>query len=235
MATVRIQPKHQFDGGVLIPASAASGKVLVSDASGNATWQSASSTLVLDTTATDIAMNGTQAAGATGKAADAGHVHPSDTSRVASASTGAQMTRPSKRAPSANITITTGSGAWQTLAMNTIVFDDDGLSITNGFKALTAGYYLVMAKLYLQNNTPSASALYVGTSLNGGTPEANQYEASVPVSGVWDKGYCANYKLAANDTLIPQFFATISGSGWLFVGGGAGQNWNSWFSVQRVA
>ncbi len=40
----------------------------------------------LDTTASDIQMNGTQAAGSTGKAADAGHVHPSDTSRAPIAS-----------------------------------------------------------------------------------------------------------------------------------------------------
>lgn len=40
----------------------------------------------LDATATDIQMDGTQAAGTTGKAADAGHVHPTDTSRAPLAS-----------------------------------------------------------------------------------------------------------------------------------------------------
>ena len=40
---------------------------------------------VIDVTSTDIAMNGTQAAGSTGKVADAGHVHPTDTSRAEAA------------------------------------------------------------------------------------------------------------------------------------------------------
>ena len=40
------------------------------------------STIVVDTTASDFQMNGTAAAGSVGKIADAGHVHPTDTSRA---------------------------------------------------------------------------------------------------------------------------------------------------------
>jgi len=55
----------------------ASGEVLTSDGSGNLTLQTpAASAVTIDTTATDIQALGTQAAGSTGKAADAGHVHP---------------------------------------------------------------------------------------------------------------------------------------------------------------
>jgi hypothetical protein len=49
-----------------------SGEVLVTNSGTSATWQT-----LLDTTATDIQPLGNQAAGAVGKAADAGHVHPS--------------------------------------------------------------------------------------------------------------------------------------------------------------
>lgn len=59
-----------------IPAGAASGLVLTSDAQGNATWQASGSGVTLDTSAGDIQPLGSQAAGSTGKAADAGHVHP---------------------------------------------------------------------------------------------------------------------------------------------------------------
>jgi len=66
-----------FGGPLAITGVApADGKVLTSDADGPATWQVAPTGYVLDTTAADIAALGAQAAGATGKAADAGHVHP---------------------------------------------------------------------------------------------------------------------------------------------------------------
>lgn len=54
----------------------------------SANWQQIGSSggVTLDTTATDIQMDGVQAAGSTGKAADAGHVHPTDTSRAPLAS-----------------------------------------------------------------------------------------------------------------------------------------------------
>lgn len=39
MATRRLQAKQQLDGGLVVPAGAAAGLVLGSDASGNATWQ----------------------------------------------------------------------------------------------------------------------------------------------------------------------------------------------------
>jgi len=48
--------------------------------------------VVLDTTAGDIAPLGAQAAGATGKAADAGHVHPVPTAVIVTAADGATVT-----------------------------------------------------------------------------------------------------------------------------------------------
>lgn len=74
--------------GAQMPTGAGAGNVLASDAAGNLTLQpvsaaslpSATTTtqgaVILDGTAADIAPLGVQAAGSTGKAADAGHVHP---------------------------------------------------------------------------------------------------------------------------------------------------------------
>jgi hypothetical protein len=62
-----------------VTTGATSGYVLTSDASGNATWVAGGGGgggASLDSTAADIQPSGIQAAGAIGKAADAGHVHP---------------------------------------------------------------------------------------------------------------------------------------------------------------
>jgi len=53
-----------------------SGQVLTASSGTAASWQTPASGVVLDTTASDIAPLGTQSAGSIGKAADAGHVHP---------------------------------------------------------------------------------------------------------------------------------------------------------------
>lgn len=62
--------------GVATPSSApAAGQVLTATSPTASAWQ-ASSSVQIDGTATDIKPLGTQAAGTVGKAADAGHVHP---------------------------------------------------------------------------------------------------------------------------------------------------------------
>jgi hypothetical protein len=53
---------------------------------GDNTWATPTAGVVIDSTASDIQMDGTQSAGSIGKAADAGHVHPTDTSRAPLAS-----------------------------------------------------------------------------------------------------------------------------------------------------
>ena len=58
-------------GGVAISGTAAANKVIDGTGAAAAAW-----TTYLDATATDITADGTQAAGAVGQAADAGHVHP---------------------------------------------------------------------------------------------------------------------------------------------------------------
>jgi hypothetical protein len=63
--------KHVITAGALLS--------LLGNSSGIA---GASATLVLDTQAADIKMDGVADAGSTGKAADAGHIHPTDTSRA---------------------------------------------------------------------------------------------------------------------------------------------------------
>jgi hypothetical protein len=63
--------------GVALPASAPSsaGQVLTATSGTATTWSTPAAGVTLDTTSADIQPLGTQAAGATGKAADASHVH----------------------------------------------------------------------------------------------------------------------------------------------------------------
>lgn len=62
--------------GVTISNAPTTGEALIATGTAAASWQSFSGGVTLDSTATDILPDGTQAAGSTGKAADAGHVHP---------------------------------------------------------------------------------------------------------------------------------------------------------------
>ncbi len=63
--------------GVTLPASAPSAnQVLTATNSTTTTWTTPAGGVTLDSTASDIQPLGNQAAGAVGKAADAGHVHP---------------------------------------------------------------------------------------------------------------------------------------------------------------
>jgi hypothetical protein len=62
--------------GISLPGSAPSAnQVLTALSSVTTTWSTPTTGVILDTTASDIAPLGTQAAGSIGKAADAGHVH----------------------------------------------------------------------------------------------------------------------------------------------------------------
>jgi hypothetical protein len=61
--------------GVAVSGVPAVGYVPTATGPGAATWQAAGAGVAIDTTAGDIAPLGVQAAGAIGKAADAGHVH----------------------------------------------------------------------------------------------------------------------------------------------------------------
>ena len=85
--------------GITLPASAptCAGQVLTSTSTSATAWQTGSGGVTLDTVATDIQPLGVQAAGATGFAADAGHIHPvqSWSTGVSPSALGAiQMTMP---------------------------------------------------------------------------------------------------------------------------------------------
>ena len=62
--------------GISISGTPSSGQILIASSSSAASWQTSGASLTLDSTATDIQALGNQAVGATGKAADAGHIHP---------------------------------------------------------------------------------------------------------------------------------------------------------------
>jgi hypothetical protein len=62
--------------GVAIGNAPTLGYALIATGTSGASWQSFSGGVTLDSTATDIQPDGTQAAGSSGMAADAGHVHP---------------------------------------------------------------------------------------------------------------------------------------------------------------
>jgi hypothetical protein len=62
--------------GVTVSGVPVAGNAITATSGTTANWQTPAAGVTLDTTATDIQPLGTRAAGATGKAADAGHVHP---------------------------------------------------------------------------------------------------------------------------------------------------------------
>lgn len=62
--------------GVAVSGTPSVGQSITATSGTAANWQTPAGGVTLDTTASDIAALGTRAAGATGQAADAGHVHP---------------------------------------------------------------------------------------------------------------------------------------------------------------
>jgi hypothetical protein len=62
--------------GVTVSGVPSAGQSITALTASTANWQTPAAGVTLDSTAGDIAALGSQAAGATGKAADAGHVHP---------------------------------------------------------------------------------------------------------------------------------------------------------------
>jgi hypothetical protein len=66
-----VHPSTSIINGVTVSGTAAAGKLIVCSSSSAAAWGT-----ILDSTATDIQPLGSRAAGSTGLAADAGHIHP---------------------------------------------------------------------------------------------------------------------------------------------------------------
>ena len=104
---------------IAYPTGAENQYVWTSDANGNGSWQavpvgttSAQGALQLDGTAADIASTGPQAAGAIGKAADAGHVH---------FSSGMFLCTPSSYAPGSQTILAAGSTTFAVPSLATTV------------------------------------------------------------------------------------------------------------------
>lgn len=93
-------------GSVVLSAS----PTLVTPNIGVASGTSFNSITGLSSTATDIKINGTQAAGSLDTVARADHVHPIDTSRAASTHTHGNITNAGAIGTAANLPIITGTG-----------------------------------------------------------------------------------------------------------------------------
>jgi hypothetical protein len=108
--------------GIILPSSAptGAGQVLTSSSTSATTWSTPAASIALDSTASDIQALGTQAAGSTGKAADAGHVHPTTGLALLSGASFTGGVNPSV------ITLTYGS----TVSVNAAQGNDFRISLT---------------------------------------------------------------------------------------------------------
>jgi len=105
---------------------------------GDNSWQTAA-TFTLDSTATDIQAVGTQAAGSTGKAADAGHVHPSTGLALL---TGAAFTGAVSTTSTLSATSTITAGAAVTSAVVALTYGTTisvNASLGNHFRVVLTG------------------------------------------------------------------------------------------------
>src|ERR1035441_7795805 len=78
--------------GVTVSGTPSSGKVITATSATAANWATPAAGVTLDTTPGDIAALGTQYQGGIGKAADAGHVHPTTGVLLSGATAGGVLT-----------------------------------------------------------------------------------------------------------------------------------------------
>jgi hypothetical protein len=107
----------KLNGGITLPGTApsASGQVLTTTSSGTSattSWTTPAAGVMLDSTASDIQPLGTQTAGSTGKAADAGHIHTMPRLDQVNAPTAAVALNTQKITGLANGTATTDAAAF---------------------------------------------------------------------------------------------------------------------------
>jgi hypothetical protein len=209
--------------GVTLPASApVANQVLTATSASATTWSTPAAGVTLDTTGTDIAPLGTQAAGAVGKAADAGHIHPT-TGLALTANNGSDFadagsTRANLRVPVLTPAAAVSNSNVSSLSTSTTTVD--GYTLANGDLVL-----LTAQSTASQNgmwSVPSSGAwtrpteFATGTVIKGrtvlvmkGTVYANtQWALDTPTAGITIDTTAQTWATAFNGTYAP-----ISGSG----------------------
>src|SRR5581483_11278054 len=141
------------------------------NASGNI-WHvmATTSTLTIDTTASDFQPNGTASAGSTGKIADAGHVHPTDTTRAVQLSVRSVATA----------AVSPSAGQF-------VPYNISGGSISDMLPNAPANGTIVGIKLAITQSSPIGSSSSAGTlnSLTISTQGSDTFTDGVTTSQTW--------------------------------------------------
>jgi hypothetical protein len=204
--------------GVTLPASApAANQVLTATSASATTWSTPAAGVTLDTTGTDIAPLGTQAAGAVGKAADAGHIHPT-TGLALSANNGSDFADAGSTRANLHVPVLTPAAAVSNSnvsSLSTSTTTVDGYTLANGDLVL-----LTAQSTASQNgmwSVPSSGAwtrpteFATGTVIKGrtvlvmkGTVYANtQWALDTPTAGITIDTTPQSWATAFNGTYAP--------------------------------
>jgi hypothetical protein len=204
--------------GVTLPSGApVANQVLTATSASATSWSTPAAGVTLDATGTDIAPLGTQAAGAVGKAADAGHIHPT-TGLALSANNGSDFADAGSTRANLHVPVLTPAAAVSNSnvsSLSTSTTTVDGYTLANGDLVL-----LTAQSTASQNgmwSVPSSGAwtrpteFATGTVIKGrtvlvmkGTVYANtQWALDTPTAGITIDTTPQSWAPAFNGTYAP--------------------------------
>jgi hypothetical protein len=214
--------------GVTLPSSApAANQVLTATSASATTWSTPAAGVTLDTTGIDIAPLGTQAAGSVGKAADAGHIHPT-TGLALTANNGSDFADAGSTRANLHVPVLTPAAAVSNSnvsSLSTSTTTVDGYTLANGDLVL-----LTAQSTASQNgmwSVPSTGAwtrpteFATGTVIKGrtvlvmeGTVYANtQWALDTPTAGITIDTTAQTWKMAFNGTYAHVTATVVTPSG----------------------
>ena len=200
-----------------------SGQIPQFTGTGNAVTAIAAPIAVIDTTATDIQMNGVLAAGSVGKAADAGHVHPTDTSCAPVASpaltgtptapTQAALDNSTKLATTAYADTAVGVEATRALAAEALLIPASQKGAASGVATLDATTKIPAGQLPASVVTAGQTPAALGAQLlTNGTVASNATGWTLAGGASWAGGVVT---LAPSGASMSQSISVTSGATYL--------------------